>query len=64
MVAVDLGGQDRAFLQQRFGFLGIVPEAVFGDDGLELLEALFLGSEVKDSPLSGGGGRGFPGGIV
>jgi hypothetical protein len=62
--AVDLAGQYGAFLQQRLGFFGFIPEAVLGDDGFDFLEAVFLVGEVKDSPGSGGGGCGFRAGFV
>jgi hypothetical protein len=61
---VDLVGQYGALLQERLGFFGFVPEAVLGDDGFDFLEAVFFVGEVKDSPGSDGGGRGFRAGFV
>jgi len=55
-VLLQLIGEAGAFLEDRGAAFGIVPEAVGGDGGFELLEAVLLAREVKDSPGSVGAG--------
>jgi hypothetical protein len=49
VIAVHLGRQDGALLENRPGFLGVVPEAVLADLEFDFLQAVFLGRQVKDS---------------
>jgi hypothetical protein len=64
MEAVDFGGQCGAFFQQALGLFRVVPEAVLGNDGFQLLEAVFFAFEVKDSPEFEGGDCGRRAGFV
>jgi hypothetical protein len=48
--AVNLIRYRRAFLQDGFGILRIVPETVAGDDAFDLGQPFFVVVQVKDSP--------------
>jgi hypothetical protein len=46
-------GQVASLLQNRPGFVGVIPEPVLGDDGFDCLESVLFARQVKDSLSTG-----------
>jgi len=53
LVGFNTTGQKCAFLENGGGIFGVVPEALAGNDGFQLVEPDLFGSQVKGSLRAG-----------